>query len=182
MLKLNALKKKVSAMLCRQTKTLMPDYTQDRLAPEVKSLVAGHLAQCRACAGEFSGVRESWETLGAFEPPPPSPYFLPKLHSRLATIPPRAKVFPSWAWAVALLAVAVISVTLMLRAPNPEYLNHSQASGYISLELGSHPELAIESLPEYLPAPDSESLPELEGDNAGAITLGTHELIIQMLE
>ena len=171
----------MNAVSCRKTKALLPEYGQNLLTPEESRRVTGHLEHCRACAQEFAGVRESWETLEAFEPVALPAYFLPKLHNRLAAAPRGAKMFPSWAWAMVLLMLAVLTAALILWPPGSN-MDSNPASGYLSLELGSHPDLVIESLSDYLPVSEVENLPEFQADNTATLTLGTHEILIQMLD
>lgn len=88
-------------MSCEEMVEMMVDSWDEALAPEQDARLREHLEQCRECAADAEGLKETWQILGSIEDsewasaPVPSDRMRARFYTSLAQMEMEAQ--PSWA-------------------------------------------------------------------------------------
>jgi hypothetical protein len=68
-------------MKCEEVRELMPELSSGLMGTTPQ--IAGHLAECGACAGKLEELQQTMALLDEWQAPEPSPYFDVRLQARL---------------------------------------------------------------------------------------------------
>jgi predicted anti-sigma-YlaC factor YlaD len=68
-------------MKCEEVRELMPELSSGLMGTTPQ--IAGHLAECGACAGKLEELQQTMALLDEWQAPEPSPYFETRLQARL---------------------------------------------------------------------------------------------------